>query len=309
VKSGVVEESRWSVDGESGCMLPMGVAAPYRVSLRSAAAVDRLTGAVEPHQTACLEFAPNAGWWGVFEVSDPVWEARVKSALRLLADSGFGGERSQGWGRAAEPSFSEASHLFSQTGVTGKWWLLSLYSPHENDAVDWMTSDYSFSVRGGWIDSPSGAGAKRQVRMIGEGSVLSAEKLLGKAVDVAPPGFAHPVYRSGVALTAAVPDEIVIRAVVEQAKPQKAAAVPVPQTPAAEPEVKEPTPAVPVEAPAPEPNPKSNRSSRSVPSLRRSPGSPKPTSCPKPTSYRSRSLCRCPTWWKNPPTSKTHPSR
>ena len=45
VKSGVVEESRWQVDGESECLLPTGVAAPFRVSLRSAAAVDRLTGA------------------------------------------------------------------------------------------------------------------------------------------------------------------------------------------------------------------------------------------------------------------------
>lgn len=76
---------------------------PYTVSVRSAAAVDRLTGAIEPHRIACLEFAPNAGMWGVFEAT-PEWEPKVKAAFRLLADSGFGGERGQGWGRSRSPS-------------------------------------------------------------------------------------------------------------------------------------------------------------------------------------------------------------
>ena len=90
-------------------------------SMRSGAAVDRITGHTEPHRTACLEFAPNAGWWGLVEFADPDWEARVKSALRLLADSGFGGERSRGWGRASEPQFSDAAALFGE-GHPGAWW-------------------------------------------------------------------------------------------------------------------------------------------------------------------------------------------
>src|SRR5260370_30321 len=51
VKSGVVEESRWQVDGESECMVPLGGSAPFRISMRSAAAVDRITGATDPHRT------------------------------------------------------------------------------------------------------------------------------------------------------------------------------------------------------------------------------------------------------------------
>ncbi len=211
VKSGVVEETRWAVDGESECLLPMGAASPFRVSVRTAAAVDRLNGAVEPHRTACLEFAPNAGWWGVFSCSDATWEARVKSALRLLADSGFGGERSRGWGRASEPQFSEAAHLFAPTGAEGYCWLLSTYSPHETDVVDWSRGEYSAAVRSGWTDSPAGAGAKKQVRLMEEGSVLAAETLKGRAVDVAPEGFPHPVYRSGVALYFPAPMEILVR--------------------------------------------------------------------------------------------------
>ena len=209
-RGGVVDEARWTPDGASECLIPQGSASPFHVSLRSAAAVDRLTGAVEPHRTACLEFASNAGFWGLFDAANGLWEGRVKSAFRLLADSGFGGERSRGWGRAGEPSFSTASALFPDRTANGAWWLLSLYSPHENDAVDWSKGDYSAVVRGGWTDSPSGAGQKKSVRMIEEGSVLSAEAVRGQAVDVAPDGFAHPVYRNGFALAVPLPDKRIV---------------------------------------------------------------------------------------------------
>ena len=44
------------------------------------------------------------------------------------------------------------------------------------------------------------------LRMVSEGSVLLAENpVLGAAADVAPDGFAHPVYRSGFALAIPIP--------------------------------------------------------------------------------------------------------
>jgi CRISPR/Cas system CSM-associated protein Csm4 (group 5 of RAMP superfamily) len=206
-RQGIVNESRWTVDGGSECLLPAGKSAPFSVSLRYGAAVDRLTGQTEPHRTACLEFAPDAGWWGLAEIAGDVWESRVKSAFRLLADSGLGGERSRGWGRTAQPEFADAAGLFGD-GHAGAWWLLSLYSPHSEDAVDWARGDYATVTRGGWTDSPAGSAKKKQVRMIEEGSVLMASSLRGRAVDVAPEGFAHPTWRSGFALAVPVPAEV-----------------------------------------------------------------------------------------------------
>jgi CRISPR/Cas system CSM-associated protein Csm4 (group 5 of RAMP superfamily) len=200
-RGGAIDESRWTPDGASECLIPSGSHPPFHVSVRSAAAVDRLTGAVEPHRVACLEFASNAGLWGVFDAGGPMWESRMKSAFRLLADSGFGGERSRGWGRASEPQFSTGSALFPPAASNGSWWLLSLYSPHEADPIDWSKGQYTAVVRGGWTDSPAGSGAKKSVRMIEEGSVLDAQSIRGRAVDVAPDGFAHPVYRWGIALS------------------------------------------------------------------------------------------------------------
>lgn len=209
-RKGIANESRWAVDGASECLLPAGMMSPFEVAIHSAAAVDRITGRTEPHRTACLEFAPNAGWWGLVDVADEVWEARVKAALRLLADSGFGGERSRGWGRASEPEFSDASGLFRNEGHPGAFWLLSLYSPHEGDGVDWSRGEYSTVTRAGWTDSPAGSVKKKHLRMIGEGSVLmaSVSSLRGRAVDVAPDGFAHPAWRSGFAFAVPVPLEV-----------------------------------------------------------------------------------------------------
>lgn len=201
-----VEESKWMVDAVSECVLPLGAAAPFSIRVRASAAVDRFSGSNEAHYIAALEFAPDAGWWGLIEIADETWTDRVKSALRLAADSGFGGKRSQGWGRTEEPQFSDASAIFA-TGNNTRWWLLSLYSPDDSDAVDWAAGDYTTTMRGGWTAGAGGVGAKKQVRMVAEGSVLVAPKLRGRSVDVAPDGYPHPVYRAGFALAVPAPLE------------------------------------------------------------------------------------------------------
>jgi CRISPR type III-A-associated RAMP protein Csm4 len=210
-RQGLLNESRWAVDGASGCLLPAGMDPPFEETIRSAAAVDRLTGNIEAHRIAGLEFAPNAGWWGLVQTFEEMWEIRVRSAFRLLADSGFGGHRSQGWGRTRAPEFLDAANLFSAEGHPGAWWMLSLYSPHPLDAIDWQRGTYASIVRAGWTDSSAGSLRKKHVRMIEEGSVLittSPEKLRGRAVDVAPDGFPHPTWRAGFALAVPVPLEI-----------------------------------------------------------------------------------------------------
>jgi CRISPR type III-A-associated RAMP protein Csm4 len=106
-----LDENRWTLDGPSGCLMPNGKSGPFRAAVRWSAAVDRLSGAVERHSAACIEFRPGMGLWTVVSFADDAardqWQDRVKGAFRLLADSGFGGERSRGWGRAEAPEFEE----------------------------------------------------------------------------------------------------------------------------------------------------------------------------------------------------------
>ena len=106
-----LDETEWSLDGTSECLAPAGRPGPFRTSVRWSAAVDRLTGSTERHSAACIEFRAGCGLWTVASFLDDAarerWQAPVKAAFRLLADSGFGGERSRGWGRSEPPEFIE----------------------------------------------------------------------------------------------------------------------------------------------------------------------------------------------------------
>jgi CRISPR/Cas system CSM-associated protein Csm4 (group 5 of RAMP superfamily) len=86
--------------------------------------------------------------------------------------------------------------------------MLSLFTPAAADTVDWARGSYTLLSRGGRVDSPTGSGElKKQIQMIAEGSVLIAETApRGAAPDVAPDGFAHPVFRAGFALSIPLPE-------------------------------------------------------------------------------------------------------
>jgi CRISPR type III-A-associated RAMP protein Csm4 len=146
------------------------------------------------------------------------WKGNVIAALRLLADSGFGGERSRGWGRA-DIEFSDKSPLARvsvESSHETAWWLLSLYHPAPTDPVDWKRGNYAIATRTGRAEGADGSGeasagalnntTKRATRMITEGSVLvAAIEPKGSVTDVAPDGFPHPVYRAGYAIAIPIP--------------------------------------------------------------------------------------------------------
>jgi CRISPR type III-A-associated RAMP protein Csm4 len=219
----VPEEDRWSIDGQSECLIPHGRGGPFRIGVRAAAAVDRMGGGLEPHATACLEFAAGAGLWTVVSFADEAaktrWLGPVQSAFRLLADSGFGGERSRGWGRCHPPEFVEGALpdlIFTKSAAESEapaeeasrfYWLLSLFVPCASDSVNWERGAYSLVARGGRVESPARSGdQKKLLNMVSEGSVLLASAdPRGLAADVAPDGFPHPVYRAGCAVAIPIP--------------------------------------------------------------------------------------------------------
>src|ERR1035437_1533160 len=108
-----LNENQWSVDGPSGCLVPAGKPGPFRTSVRWNAAVDRLSGASDRHATACIEFREGCGLWTVAGFRDEAardqWQGPGKGALRGVGGSGFGGERSRGWGRSETPEFVEGT--------------------------------------------------------------------------------------------------------------------------------------------------------------------------------------------------------
>jgi CRISPR type III-A-associated RAMP protein Csm4 len=217
IQGRAISEDAWTIDVQSECLVPSNQAqttGPFRIAVRTASAVDREGNTVAPHSSACLEFTPGAGLWAIatFEndEAEAKWKAPLTAALRLLADSGFGGERSRGWGRSEMPEITEgdlSKLLFATPETSEAHWLLSLFHPSSEDQVDWNQGDYSLETRRGRIESDSSHGdPKKPSRMVAEGSVLVSPTILkGSSPDVAPEGFAHPVYRSGFALALPIP--------------------------------------------------------------------------------------------------------
>lgn len=225
-----VSADECSPDPESGCLLQRdrSGSSPFRTVRRGGVAVDRLTGSAVPIEPlACVEFNRSSGLWTVARYRDSAaassWNSRVKAAFRLLVDTGFGGRRTSGWGQTEAIEFEEGmwpgllmpklarvsgnGKGFGTNGETSSYWLLSLYSPSSSDMIGWSDGRYQLTVRGGRIESPAGSGAqKKSARMISEGSVLAARsEPIGAAVDVAPEGFPHPVYRWGFAVALRLP--------------------------------------------------------------------------------------------------------
>ncbi len=231
ITGGRLLADQWIPDPESLCLLRRDrpSTSPFRTVTRRSAAVDRVShmGSL-PAASACVEFEPGSGLWTLARYrnaqAQESWSDRVEAVFRLLADSGFGGKRSSGWGHSQPPEFERGTWPglllpklagTSRNGSAPKdavrdsarYWLLSVYSPSRGDQVDWRSGDYTVAVRTGRVESPVGGGAeKKAVRMISEGSVLvAASEPAGAAVDVAPDNFSHPVFRSGLALALELP--------------------------------------------------------------------------------------------------------
>jgi CRISPR type III-A-associated RAMP protein Csm4 len=230
---------QWFADPESKCLLRRDrpQTSPFRPAVRTSVAVDRLGAGQESHSLACIEFEPGAGLWAVANFRDAEaaaeWREPLLGVLRLLADSGLGGRRSSGWGQISSirsqegqwpallvPKLARRKPAPEETnGNHRHHWLLSLYSPAAVDRIDWTTGSYSLATRTGHVDTTRGERSwKKAVRMVEEGSVLAAaEAPIGSAVDTAPDGFAHPVYRAGFALSLPLP--VVKFAAIEEPAP------------------------------------------------------------------------------------------
>jgi CRISPR type III-A-associated RAMP protein Csm4 len=181
--------------------------------------VDRVTATSgEAYTSGCLEFNQGVGLWLGILFADQTarerWDGPVRAAFRLLADSGFGGERSRGWGRAENPEFQQGNwpgiildHQPAETEGNSAYWLLGSYVPAASDSVDWKSGYYELKRRNGKVESIAGWGSdKKSLNMVSEGGVVvAASAPTGAAVDVAPEGFAHPVWRAGFAAAVEVP--------------------------------------------------------------------------------------------------------
>ena len=132
---------------------------------------------------------------------------KLHGALKMLGDSGIGGERSLGYGRFSVNIDYIPDGFLREPEDSNAFIILSLHHPTERDLQELAGANdrnfYDLAQRGGWIDSPFIKSAQRKLRcrMLREGSVLGF-KPTGKLANVTPAGNSqHAIYRYGIPFT------------------------------------------------------------------------------------------------------------
>ena len=170
----------------------------WKTDKRPRVTLDRQSSASEIWHLKAVKFNRGCGLWFDAKFGTEEAQARIGTILRVLGDTGIGGERSSGYGtfdvhnKPAEPQSESETDRF----VT-----LSPIYPRDADELNGLIQGddvgYALAERSGWIGSAEGNGLRRQqVWMFAEGSVLAGNGVgVGRLVDLTPAGCPHPVWR------------------------------------------------------------------------------------------------------------------
>ena len=118
--------------------------------------------------------------------------------IRLLGDTGLGGERSTGMGLFEAVEFRDWTCSIPPASDHAPVQLsLSLVCPCDPTELDRFLA-YQTTIRGGGILPRSGQAMRKRQRMLTEGS-LHRDQVEGMIVDLSPEGtdLAHPILRYG----------------------------------------------------------------------------------------------------------------
>jgi len=187
--------TRWTDDASGEIALWKQTVAP-RVTL------DRITSASEIRHFGRLLFAEGCGLWFAAKL-DEVWRDRFEGALRLLGDSGLGGERGAGHGLFTFDRFSDVPLPDAGEDAGHFVTLAPCYPKDESEAAALSTGaavSYELMPRRGWVGSPeAGSLRRRMIWMFAEGSVLGGAGSAGQLALVTPAASPHDVLRYGFA--------------------------------------------------------------------------------------------------------------
>ena len=170
----------------------------WKTDKRPRVTLDRQSSSSEIWHLKVVKFEEGCGLWFDAKFETEETQTQIETILRVLGDTGIGGERSAGYGlfdfhsKPAEPQPESELDRF----VT-----LSPICPRDTDQLSALIQGdaigYTLEERSGWIGSSEGSGLRRQqVWMFAEGSVLNGNGAqVGRLVDLTPDSCPHPVWR------------------------------------------------------------------------------------------------------------------
>lgn len=181
----------------------------WKDDLRPRVALDRESQSSSIWLCGTVTFQQGAGLYGLLQLNDEAWKARLEAAFRMLGEMGLGGERTYGMGlfrfQGLEAPGPEWDPLLK--APTSRRMLLSAYHPTAAERatlpLPWEAWDF-FESRGYITTGRMATTLKRKrARFLAEGSVAT-QPVRGDLADVTPEaapafGIPHNIYRSGLA--------------------------------------------------------------------------------------------------------------
>ena len=148
-----------------------------------------------------VQFNTDCGLWFAANFDSDETKQKVETLLRILGDSGIGGERSAGYGQF---DFHEVQfEIPAATEAGSKFVTLSPICPKTQTQLEQLLTDeaaYAISPLNGWVSTPGTHTCRKLVNMFAEGSVLhTSNGQIGQLVDLKQPDCPHPVHRYGYA--------------------------------------------------------------------------------------------------------------
>ena len=170
----------------------------WKIDKRPRVTLDRQSSASEIWHLGNVKFREGYGLWFGAKFDTDETQTQIETILRVLGDTGVGGERSAGFGLF---DFRSQPIELGPERDASRFVTLSPVCPRDvsqlNTLIQGDDVGYALEERSGWIGSSEGSGLRRQqVWLFTEGSVLSGNGTrVGRLVDVQPEGCPHPVWR------------------------------------------------------------------------------------------------------------------
>lgn len=173
----------------------------WETLIRPRVTIDRQSAGSEIWHIQTVSFNKKCGLWFAAKFDTVETQNKFETLLRVLGDTGIGGERNAGYGMFR---FTNNKPIpFPSTKVTDRFVTLSPICPDSSEQLAHLLIgdfDYSLITLSGWATTIGNAARRNQVNMFAEGSVFPVcEDRVGKLIDLKSPKNAHPVYRYGYA--------------------------------------------------------------------------------------------------------------
>ncbi len=147
-----------------------------------------------------VQFNKNCGLWFAAKFNSDATKQKVETLLRVLGDSGIGGERNAGYGQF---EFAKAECKIPSAEDSAQFVTLSPICPKSSEQLEHLLKGdiaYNLNPVTGWVGSPGTHKKRKKVNMFAEGSVLNSyDDPVGRLIDLIPKDYPHPIYRYGYA--------------------------------------------------------------------------------------------------------------